>query len=180
LGTVVQLHKKKVDDAGFSITDNNLKQILEFMVYGRIFAQYGSNPPKEVKTAIKNLTNVLWNHIKAGNIDESFIGTTFADEYTSGDEYKIFFSQKRYQYLHQEQYNRIENSNSSDKEAQKLKSDLRNLDEGFVNNEMRSIFNSINSRGGNSLGLNLGVDAYDEEGKKHVSSFLERYKKYHE
>jgi hypothetical protein len=147
LGAIVALRKKKTDDAGFSINDNNMKQILEFMVYGKVFANYGNNPPKEVKTAIKNLTNVLWNHIQEGNIDEKFIETTFTDDYTSGDEYKSFFTEKRYKYLHQEQYNRIENANSSDKDAYRLKSELRNLDDIFVNNEMRTVFNSINTRG---------------------------------
>ncbi|MDR2415506.1 MAG: hypothetical protein LBD75_02605 [Candidatus Peribacteria bacterium] len=132
----------------------------------------GSNPPKEIKAAIKNLTNVLWNHIKAGNIDEKFIEVNF------GGEYKQHFTKNRYKYLHQEQYNRIKNANSSDKEAYKLKSELGNLDDIFVNNEMRSVYDRINTGGGNSLNLNLGANAYDEEGIKHTNKFLDTYKGY--
>ncbi|MDR0651320.1 MAG: hypothetical protein LBG59_08210 [Candidatus Peribacteria bacterium] len=100
LGTIVDLSERKQDMEGNHVSKANIRQILDFMVYGKVLSQFmgGQNPPKELKTAMKNLTDVIWRHINAGNINENFISTTFGNKYTS------FFKNEKYDYLQQKKF----------------------------------------------------------------------------
>jgi hypothetical protein len=94
------------NDSGYSIEKSQIKNILNYMVVGRVFGK-DPNPPADILDAYEGLKEAIYEAILGthdkngqGRIDETFIKESFGSEYE-----KYFTKEEKYHYLDQKLVN---------------------------------------------------------------------------
>jgi hypothetical protein len=94
------------NDTGNSIEKSQIKNILNYMVVGRVFER-DPNPPADILDAYEGLRDAIYEAIVGTHdingqerIDEAFIKESFGPEYV-----KFFTKEKKYKYVDQKLLN---------------------------------------------------------------------------
>jgi hypothetical protein len=76
--TVKKLLDKPYDKVtGKKISITEIHNIINYKIYGNMFAHRGKNPPRQLKEAIKAFSDAIFEGLQSKKINDSFIGECF-------------------------------------------------------------------------------------------------------
>jgi hypothetical protein len=127
------------DDFGNEIPKSQVKNILNYMITGRIFG-VESTPPLEIQECVMAFTDAIWEGLNSKTGTEPRIDDAFIKDCFPGYE-EFFTDEKKYHYINWNVF--IQRNNGTTEERNKANTDYQKQQDSLVNYEMERTEGSI-------------------------------------